>query len=845
MGIVYAAYDPELDRKIALKLLRTSAQGPDATRQARLLREAQAMARISHPNVLAVHDVGMHRDQIFVAMEMVEGGTLTEWIEKTPRKLDQIIPVFVQAGRGLAAAHAAGLVHRDFKPENVLVGTDGRVRVTDFGLARLDGAEGAGEEEASARAESAIAGRLPSHLTQAGAVVGTPLYMSPEQAHRQTPDARSDQYSFAASLFWAIYGVPPIGPLSEELQSLERAYASTQDGSALEVPAPEPAAPPIQTSLPREPKLPGSLRRVLLRGLAKDPDHRYPSMDELLKDLSADPRTWQRRWLAGAAAAAVALAAVGTYQWLSSRQSELCRGADRKLAGVWDPQARAEVSRAFVASAEAGADRAAAKVVELLDGYAASWVAMHTDACEATRLRGEQTEALLSLRMICLDRRLHQMDALARLLRTADARMVDRSVEAALGLPPVAGCADVVALTSPSQLPEDTAVRAQVDQVSRALDEVRALYELGRFKHALEGSAKAVEEAARIGYSPLHAEALVWKGLSEERAGDSTAAERTLRRAVVAAESGRADLEKARALSRLVFVTGFSLGRFDEAYYWADLAQATLQHAPDDGVEFDLSMSLGATLGHQGRLEEALARYQRALEISPRSPGLHHPRRGLLLTNMAVMYQRLGRHEEALPLLEKSLEIISAARGPDHPSAAYAHYNLAVAQQQKGDLEAALRSSQEAIRIRRAALGPDHPEVASAMDNLATVLQAQGRFADALAESQRALALKKKALGEDHLDLSYSLENLGQAYLGLGQPDLAIPPLEQAIALRERAKLEAGELAEARFALARALWDSKRDRRRARTLAEKARQAYLAARDRTSANQVATWLVSR
>ncbi|HZN95396.1 MAG TPA: serine/threonine-protein kinase, partial [Myxococcales bacterium] len=199
MGVVYAAFDPELDRKIALKVLRPARRAvAGSVAQARLLREAQAMARISHPNVVAVHDVGAHGDEVFVAMELVEGGTLTDWVEEKPRKLDELLRTFMEAGRGLAAAHSAGLVHRDFKPENVLVGKDGRVRVTDFGLARVDeeGPLGAGKRTPSTLSSPA--------LTQEGAIVGTPLFMSPEQAQGRIPDIRSDQYGFCASLYWAI-----------------------------------------------------------------------------------------------------------------------------------------------------------------------------------------------------------------------------------------------------------------------------------------------------------------------------------------------------------------------------------------------------------------------------------------------------------------------------------------------------------------------------------------------------------------------------------------------------------------------------------------------------------------
>src|SRR5690349_17448959 len=170
MGVVYTAYDPELDRKVAIKLLKSAEEG-----HARLLREAQAMARLQHPNVIAVHDVGtLPGNRVFVAMELVAGATLRGWLKAAPRAWREVIAIMRQAGVGLAAAHDAGLVHRDFKPDNVLVGDDGRVRVMDFGLARL----GAADPELSSGSHDT--GPLSTPLTMAGTVVGTPAYMAPE-----------------------------------------------------------------------------------------------------------------------------------------------------------------------------------------------------------------------------------------------------------------------------------------------------------------------------------------------------------------------------------------------------------------------------------------------------------------------------------------------------------------------------------------------------------------------------------------------------------------------------------------------------------------------------------------
>ncbi|MFY0536379.1 serine/threonine-protein kinase [Nannocystis pusilla] len=195
MGTVYKAYDPDLDRTVAIKLLHGAAVGEA---RARMIREAQAMAKLSHPNVVPVFDVGAHReDQVFIAMDLVEGTDLRQWMATRPR-WTEVVDVFAQAGAGLAAAHAVGLVHRDFKPDNVLLSTDAatgklRAQVADFGLARRDE-----EHESPVRAaESASSSALDTQITRYGAIVGTPAYMSPEQHAGVAVDPRTDQFSFA------------------------------------------------------------------------------------------------------------------------------------------------------------------------------------------------------------------------------------------------------------------------------------------------------------------------------------------------------------------------------------------------------------------------------------------------------------------------------------------------------------------------------------------------------------------------------------------------------------------------------------------------------------------------
>jgi CHASE2 domain-containing sensor protein/class 3 adenylate cyclase/predicted Ser/Thr protein kinase len=303
MGAVYLAHDPELNRRVAIKLLH-AALSSHPEHKARFLREAQAMASVSHPNVVTVHDIFHAEDQLFVAMEYVEGSTLREWL-RTPRSTRQVLELFQKAGAGLAAAHAAGLIHRDFKPGNVLIGVDGSVRVSDFGLARL-------VDEAP---ETPMSGSAPEpgpllaqELTQTGLALGTPGYMSPEQMLLKPIDGRSDQFSFCVALHEALYGRRPFAG-----KTLDELFVAVKERR-------------FQTPRTRT-RVPAWLHEVVRRGLSFSPEDRFPHMEALLQALARDPereeegsrarvrRRARRGVLLGALATALVMAIAPTDAW--------------------------------------------------------------------------------------------------------------------------------------------------------------------------------------------------------------------------------------------------------------------------------------------------------------------------------------------------------------------------------------------------------------------------------------------------------------------------------------------------------------------------------------------------
>jgi tRNA A-37 threonylcarbamoyl transferase component Bud32 len=455
MGIVYTAYDDQLDRKVAVKVLRGEATRQDEIGKTRLLREAQAMARLSHSNIVTVHEVGDLGDQVFIAMEFIRGTSLDVWLRGQPktgpvkRAWREILEVFARAGRGLEAAHRAGIVHRDFKPHNVLVGEDGAVKVLDFGLARA--ADHAGSEELAETPQTGAYNNslLDAPLTRTGAIMGTPAYMAPEQHQGRQATARSDQFAFCISLYEGLYGLHPF-----DCTTLGTLVADVNAGKIR-----EPAA---------SSRVPGWLRRALVRGLAVDPERRYPSMTELLAELARDPVAQRRRWLASAGLAGFVGAAGFGAAAAFTGEAAMCQGGDAEIAAVWDAGRAEAVQKAILATDVPYAADTWERLRPRLDAYAADWVAMRGEACETHRA-ARQSDQLFDLRTACLDQRKAGFAALIDVLTGADAGVVEKAVSAGATLSPVADCGDSEALTQAVPPPEDPTIRARVDALREGL----------------------------------------------------------------------------------------------------------------------------------------------------------------------------------------------------------------------------------------------------------------------------------------------------------------------------------------------------------------------------------------
>lgn len=821
MGVVYSAYDPQLERKVAVKLLRPGAFGKTRASEgrARLLREAQALARLSHPNVIAVFDVGTYRDQVFIAMEYIDGNTLTRWLEEAKRPWRAVSEIFIQAGRGLVAAHAVGLIHRDFKPDNVLIGRDGRVRVLDFGLART--AQGPDLQAIAARSETVpdVARTLrdgPSQLTQPGLLMGTPAYMSPEQL-LGSADARMDQFSFCVAFYEALYGELPF-----------------------ERNAPLVGKRKIKDP-PRSSGVPNWLRRIILRGLRTDPNERYPSMEKLLTELGRDPARTRRRLLAiGLAAVLVAAGPIG-YRYAKQQQSQLCQGAEEKLAGVWDDARKSAMATSFLKTGLPYASSALDQARRALDSYAKNWVAMEVDACKATRVRGEQSEELLDLRMECLGRRLAEMKSLLELLGSADAALVSRAKGTIQDLTSLEGCADVVELKAPIR-PPDAGTRTQVEALRRRLASGKALLAAGKYKEGVQLLLPLSSEAKSLRYRPLEGEVLEMLGLLQERTGDFKSAEKTMREALFAAEAGRNDEVTASAAIRMVTLN-YTQARYDQSLEWAERASAAIERlGGNERLMPRFLTTKGTVLQRLSQFDEALALHRKALEIADRVLGKDDPEVPRILLNIGTVYGDQGILSTAIDHYQRALEISERVIGPWHPDIAYLLNNIGLNLRVLGKSDEAMSYLSRALEIREQALGKDHPHVATTLSNIGDVLSSQKKYPEALAYYQRAIPLYEKAFGPEHPRLGWPLTGVGAAYLEMNEAPSAIGPLRRAETLRNNKPGTPTDLAKTRFALARALRKSGVQLSEARRLAQEARAAYATAGMRIVVEEIDAWL---
>jgi tetratricopeptide (TPR) repeat protein len=857
MGVVYSAYDSDLHRQLAIKLLRLVGGGSLATEgHQRLIREAQSLAGLAHPNVITVHDVGEHERQVFVAMEMVEGVTLREYCEAHAGDWTKILEAYLQGGRGLAAAHDAGLIHRDFKPENVLVGDDGRVRVLDFGLARAASPGAASTEVQRGGDTNLSTGRVAprpsgSSLTRTGAIMGTPAYMSPEQHLGTTTDPRTDQFSFCVALFEGLSGARPY-------------HGTTAIAVAEAVLQGEPRLPPKNSDVPT------AVWKVLRRGLSREVEDRWPSMQAMLVELEqALTPGVGARWqiFAGVAALGVVVGTIAT----GAGQSETpeaapvihCEEAGAPVDERWDRARGDELAAAFTQLGEGLPTQAGKRTREVLDTYATSLREAFVTRCEAERAGGEVTAAMHRT-SACLQERNEELGMLVQALSEPTSSTVQSAVPAALSLTAVARCTDAGAAPAFDAAPPE--LRERVARRRSELASAAALHRSGRFDEAKAALAAVVESSREVGFAPLLADALLEFGRVLASTGDPQA-EKVLKEAVSTAELGRYDGVVVRASTVLVRVVGIQAAHHAQGQQWAERAGDVLARMPaDPDLQSRLYTARGRLALSVGDVSTAKEAHAKALEtaaaVEPPDPlriaearshlgdaqtdagdhdaaiesftqalvelesqlGSEHPGLARTLNGLGNVYDALGRMPHALGQYQRALDLRESAFGPEHPDVAGTRVNLARVLLDMGELEEARGELERARRSFEAAFGPEHPGVGLALETLAHLEQREGNLELARRHVRAALVIQGNTASPDHPHRAALLTHLGELLHMQGEGAKAVGRLEQANALLDADEAPAGLRAHTKLALARVLHAERVDPQRARQLALEARK---------------------
>ncbi|MBX7115129.1 MAG: protein kinase [Myxococcaceae bacterium] len=760
MGVVYAAYDPKLDRKVALKLVRSRVGEADPRALEQLTAEARAMAKLSHANVVTVHEVGEFYGQVFIAMEYVTGHNLRKWLTLRPRSLDEVVRVFVQAGRGLAAAHRAGIVHRDFKPENVMVGEDNAVLVTDFGLARADG-----EDATVSDAAPISASQAP---TRTGGIAGTPAYMAPEQLKGARATPQSDQFAFCVAFYEAIAGARPF-----EGNTIQRIFELMNAG-------PPSLAPLLRRVTPLR------LQSMVLRGLAVDPNKRYPSMEALLNDLGRDPWLLRRRFMGSVLAVAAAASLVAGALRYANSTAVMCQGGEKMMGAVWSPSRRETLAQALGKATDNLPPTARGRLLEQLDGWARQWQTEYAEACAATLVRGEQTRATLDARMLCLQSQLDDGDVLVQVLLEADAKAMGRGLDLVDGMKPPRSCRSATA-RAPALSRADVDEK-ELSSLQRRVSQLQTRQELGR--GGLEAEADLlIADLERADAKALLAEALVIRGIMYGAVANQPEEARTYyERARLLAMSVGHDAVAVQALSRETVALAYALGRPEDARALEPTLMALLErlgHPPE--LEAEVLARLSGVMALRGDTQESRRLADRSIALlekeKPQSLALARA-----YSDAAITSQSEGDYADVLDKVSKAIAIRTAVGGPESRllTLSYLYSSMANSALNRPD-EAQRFLSKFEEQLKRY-YAPGHRYLALVPQARAEALRRQGDFESALAallESQAMLDASgvKQSAQRSQLDVDLAL-----TYVEMGQYTKAEPFVERALAAQTQDK---------------------------------------------------------
>lgn len=757
-GEVFAAFDPVLDRKVAIKLLHGTEEAKPA-----LIREGRMLAKVVHPAVVEVYEVGFHEGQAFMAMELVGGGDLQDFANEQRELADTgaIIDALLQVADGLAAAHAAGVVHGDIKPSNVLRSEAGPFKVSDFGIARMQSGE----------------------LTEGfNKPVGTPAFMAPEQHAGALADERTDQYSFCVTAWVALTGVLPYSQGSVSRSTKDASLSATGPLDDLETLKQE-GPPPW----PPEHRVDGNVVDALRRGLSAEPDARWPTMAALVAELRPNlGRARLRRAGVGVGlVAAAGLGVVGVQTYQHQRAVEGCEDAGAEIRQAWNadtsPQLRATLESSERSYAKATVDR----VLPRMEAWADEWASTRTAGCTKHLVDGTWDDDLSARAAWCLEeQRIGFTGAVERL--TVSAKSVDGAVALATSLRSPKECADVGSLMRRPLPPSDEERETRIAAL-RELATARALDRTGDRAEGLEAIDRVKALLGPESESPMLARAFEAEGKLRSHAGEYAASEAASSRAYSLA-AGQEDWSTAAwAAESLIFVVGIQLDRPVEGVAWETHARvaADLSGDPFRLHETSRTANLAAVRRAMGAYDEAIALHEQTLELLSESLGTDHPLRATTLGNLAAVYMNTGEAKRALELFEEAAELRKKSLGPDHPSTLSSLANLAGGLAKTGQLDRAKEGSLDVLARRERALGPSHPDVATTLDNVGAIHNLLAEFELGAKALTRSLEIRR-AVAPGTLAEAQTLSHLATSKSSLGDSKAAVELLEQCLAIRER-----------------------------------------------------------
>lgn len=749
MGRVLRGHDPSLDRDVAIKLILPSALSTEA--KERFAREAETLGTLRHPNVLEVFDVGESEGAPYFVMEFVQGHNLDVWSRgRSPR---EVLACLRGAGRGLAAAHAKGVLHRDFKPSNVIVGRDGRAKVADFGLAGFE----------AVQTVPTGGGAAVDSLTKTGAVMGTLPYMAPELLEGGKASFLSDQFAFCVTMHEVLYGARPF--FGADARALSAAIRSGE-------------VPPA----PEDVFIPRRVRRALLRGLSPEPRERFASMRALLHKLRPGRGTLTKIFVGVGLAGGAGLVVVGAFG-LGAPSSSACSSFAQELGESYDSAARARIRSSFGASKRPYAEASSRSTLEGLDTYAEQWISGTTDSCTASE-KGELAGEALDLRMRCFRHAAQSLEALVSLLESPQERHIEKGSELVATLPTLRLCSDLDALTRFSVLPSNADEVGQEEALDPILSQAHAktlVQDIDGAWDLLERHAVALDAAT---YPPILVRTFRVRARVLLAREDLAGARGASLRAHEIAVEHRLDRDASRTATFLGRIAARE-GNRQEAERWFDLALSLAEARGFNQLMAFTLTNVSKFYEERGELDRAVDAARRAVELTEDDPSYPPTSRAGVLLGYADRLFARGGGDDGLPQLQEAQRILRALHGDSHPAVGSVESSLQVRASRRGDYQASFRHGRESLRITLAIDGEGSLRAIAATVNLAIALKELGRYDEAAHELQRADVMLEKWPSHRSAMRIPVLTNLGIVMLRMGKHDAARDALTEARNLSE------------------------------------------------------------